>query len=90
MNDIEPHVGAPLVRILVVLNQRIQKHRRGKTVVQSSSDQFLADAAFGEADVVVGIAEECAQLVICAERRPADIRMFVAGIKPARRPTHTA
>ena len=64
MDDVESHVGAPLFVIAVVLDQRIQKHRRRKSIVKPRQQQILRHSAFREADVVVRVLKRCCELVI--------------------------
>ena len=69
VNDVEPDVRTPLPGVIIVLNERVDEHCRGKAIVHTRGQQVRFEFALRQIDVVLRVIERCVQPVVGSPRR---------------------
>ena len=81
MNHVEAHVRAPLPRIAVVLQERVQKHLGVEKIIHAAGDQRRRESALREIDVVELNRARDVEVLVCTDGRADRIAMAVAIIE---------
>src|SRR5207302_11298813 len=83
VDDIEPDIRTPLLRIAVVLNEGIQEQRSRKRIVQPRAKEVCAVMSIRETDAIVSEIQSGVEFVAQAKRLIERIGALAAGVKGA-------